>query len=311
MLKLKFGNAISVEETDARPDIRLYATRPGNPIAIWNMGYTVVFKESFELQDFPFDSQDLQIVLRQDDSRTWNNFDLTVSTVQFNVNALELAEWRMVEPLLKRSSAVEPHLESTAIMRVRRLPKFYISNIITLMGMLSLLGFTVFALPAKDLSDRVNIILTLLLTAVAFKFVIADAIPKIGYNTLLDEFVLSQLLFLFLTVVVCMISNVWIRVTAANRTDLLEKTQGFEGPAPALTSLAIFLLLNGGWALRVHYVFKSRVRSSEHAGAAAIDKVDGRDWYAFGFCNPDFMPAPKLWPAATSEQTGTIETILA
>jgi hypothetical protein len=35
-----------------------------------------------------------------------------------------------------------------------------------------------------------SIILTLLLTAVAFKFVIADSLPKLGFNTFLDNFIL-------------------------------------------------------------------------------------------------------------------------
>lgn len=44
---------------------------------------------------------------------------------------------------------------------------------------LSFLAFVVFALPDDALGERVNLVLTLLLTAVAFKFAIADVIPKV------------------------------------------------------------------------------------------------------------------------------------
>ena len=45
--------------------------------------------------------------------------------------------------------------------------------------MLSILAFIAFALPADALGERVNLVLTLLLTCVAFKFAIADVIPKV------------------------------------------------------------------------------------------------------------------------------------
>jgi len=48
-----------------------------------------------------------------------------------------------------------------------------------LVAMVSIHRFTAFALPEDNLADRINIVLTLLLTVVAFKFVVADSIPKV------------------------------------------------------------------------------------------------------------------------------------
>lgn|ERR1712217_227153 len=50
------------------------------------------------------------------------------------------------------------------------------------------IAFTTLALPpdADNLGDRSSVTLTLLLTAVAYKYVIADQLPKIPYNTKLD-----------------------------------------------------------------------------------------------------------------------------
>ena len=67
---------------------------------------------------------------------------------------------------------------------------------------LSILSLTV---GTDDLNDRINVILTLLLTAVAFKFVIADAIPKVGYSTLIDDFVLYNMAFLFGQLFLCIV----------------------------------------------------------------------------------------------------------
>jgi len=73
------------------------------------------------------------------------------------------------------------------------------------MFFLSCAGFVVYALDTDSLNDRVNVILTLLLTAVAFKLVIADSIPKVGYSTLIDDFVLYNMAFLFAQIIFCVV----------------------------------------------------------------------------------------------------------
>ena len=97
------------------------------------------------------------------------------------------------------------------------------------MLMLSLLGFSAFSLPRGDLSDRLNIVLTLLLTTTAFKFVVSDTIPKVGYNTHLDVFILLNMAFLFSIACVCVAQDM--------------------GAVSALGVL--FCAVNVGWGVRV------------------------------------------------------------
>ena len=100
--------------------------------------------------------------------------------MQFHRDALQLAEWAVHEPMVERSGqSIIVHKASTVTLRVSRLPLYYLYNIVGVMLMLSVLGFTAFSLPRRDLSDRLNIVLTLLLTTVAFKFVVTDMIPKV------------------------------------------------------------------------------------------------------------------------------------
>ena len=53
-------------------------------------------------------------------------------------------------------------------------------------GLLSALGLISFLTPTTDLSDRSDMIFSLMLTMTAFKFVISDSLPKVPYFTLLD-----------------------------------------------------------------------------------------------------------------------------
>jgi hypothetical protein len=65
---------------------------------------------------------------------------------------------------------------------------------------MTLLSFSI--LP-DDIAGRLGFNMTILLTAVAFKFVIADSMPKVAYFTFLDQYILLNYCLLFL----CMIEN--------------------------------------------------------------------------------------------------------
>ena len=50
--------------------------------------------------------------------------------------------------------------------------------------------------PREDVADRLSVSLTLILTAVAYKYVIIEMLPKISYMTLLDQYIAWCSLFL-------------------------------------------------------------------------------------------------------------------
>ena len=67
-----------------------------------------------------------------------------------------------------------------------RKPGYYLWNVFLPTLLLSLMALSVFVVSSGDTSDRLGVILTLVLTSVAFKFVVAQSLPKIPYNTVLD-----------------------------------------------------------------------------------------------------------------------------
>eukprot|EP00959_Pyramimonas_sp_CCMP1952_P100175 2094983-Pyramimonas_sp.AAC.1 len=50
-----------------------------------------------------------------------------------------------------------------------------------LMGLLSTAAIGAYSVDKEEVADRSSIVLTLLLTVVAFKFVIADSLPKVPH----------------------------------------------------------------------------------------------------------------------------------
>jgi hypothetical protein len=287
MPTLKFGNAYEIENHDDIPSVRIYGQGKfvEKPLILWNKGYLLTLKENFELRDFPFDLQELQVELRQDDSRTWDQFDLTIMSVQFHKNALQLAEWTLVEPIVKKVDSTV----STAILRVSRRPQYYLLNIVVIMDMLSVLGLTVFALPNDDLASRQAHILTLILTAVAFKFVISDSMPKIGYNTLLDDFVLGNFFFLFMTALLATGANFLIYESG------VETVMGIStNRAAGWSSLILLVVVNAVWFFRVRAARWSQAHGFDHYARPMIAQPPERNWYCCIHANPAFMPQPRV-----------------
>ena len=279
--RVVFFNAISVEKLDECPGYRAYSGDRGRAL-LWNAGYMLELKEHFELSQFPFDTHGLQIELRQDNSACWDQYDLTVACVQFHRNALQLAEWAHHEPVVDRApQQMIAHKASTIKLQVARLPLFYLYNVIGVMLMISLLGFAVFALPADALADRINTVLTLLLTTIAFKFVVADTIPKIGYNTHLDSFVLLNMGFLFITGIIG-ISGGWV-------TDVRIDICGADLHVIPMIPV-IFIGINGGWVVSV-------IRGVHRTGAAFTARRlwpdPNRNWYSLQFATPAWLPMPR------------------
>ena len=169
-------------------------SKKGALSVMWTRDYDFVCKEVFELQTFPYDYQDLSIDLNIEGTLP---FDFQVNDIRFFRQSLQTAEWDVLEPnvLWLRPTASQIHL------RVRRQSWYYIQNVVFMMAMFTYLGLITFAADITDLGTRTSNLFTLILTAVAFKFILASSLPKISYNTLLDYYVLICMVTLALMLV--------------------------------------------------------------------------------------------------------------
>ena len=166
------------------------------------------FKTLFSLHNFPFDFQTLKIEI----SSKWSNaavvFDRTpnIPCVLSNENFLGKEEWDLLDHVLTKDSTSSEDSSKVSIMsyssysfefHIRRKYSYFLTNIVFMMFLISLLSFTTFFLSPDALGDRLGVILTLLLTAVTFKFVVSQSLPPVSYLTVLDWYVLSSVIFVF------------------------------------------------------------------------------------------------------------------
>ena len=65
---------------------------------------------------------------------------------------------------------------------IERIPNYYLYNVVLVLFAIVLTTPVVIGIPPEDLADRLSVTLTLILTAVAFKFVVADWTPRVRWH---------------------------------------------------------------------------------------------------------------------------------
>eukprot|EP00931_Biecheleriopsis_adriatica_P004796 TRINITY_DN106414_c0_g1_i1.p1 TRINITY_DN106414_c0_g1~~TRINITY_DN106414_c0_g1_i1.p1 ORF type:complete len:450 (+),score=32.89 TRINITY_DN106414_c0_g1_i1:42-1391(+) len=187
------------------------------PVVCYRLRASGVFRERFELKNFPFDAQDLQMqivsvhqcgggstqvelvkneteeyvcVVPGDDGDRFTLYDeymMSTEIRQVRKNTLpQHSTTKRIYPLLVLS------------MKVTRRPGFYIWQVYLPMFMLVVLTFPVLLLPISDLSGRLSSFFTLMLAAVAYKNWIGDNLPRCSYLTELDIYVLGSISIMFM-----------------------------------------------------------------------------------------------------------------
>mmetsp|Transcript_47281 Transcript_47281/g.110579 ORF Transcript_47281/g.110579 Transcript_47281/m.110579 type:complete len:359 (-) Transcript_47281:53-1129(-) len=166
------------------------------------------FSESLELENFPFDNQELSVTIRVGmpcrAGKPQIRFrDSGQSRVVLNVFNL-VNTWMPPDKVVVKTGFTDPsknfqgHVFPTAKISVnlQRIPWFYVSNIVVPMATIVLMSACSLSIDPNDVAGRLSASLTLVLTAVAYKYIVAQMVPNIGYNTWLDWYVLMCWAFL-------------------------------------------------------------------------------------------------------------------
>jgi hypothetical protein len=107
------------------------------------------------------------------------------------------------------SGRTYPRLEISSL--VRRKTGYWALNILLPMFFITCISFTFLSIPAQDISGRSSVVLTTLLTTVAFKFIIADKLPNISYLSLIDFYLLFCIIGQAIMVMIIVINGVLMK----------------------------------------------------------------------------------------------------
>ena len=207
---IQFQGAIEISEPEMCP--RIHDLEEG--IAKLTARFQGTFSLSLNLQHFPFDVHTLNLHLK---ARKWGGVNAdsrTVRLVNFSTDmkgsanrkhkmshhaASAVPEFDVILPADAGLEGVGKNGTEymVRLLAVRR-SQSVMTNVGIFITMIQCLSFTAFWLdPKEDLADRLGVVLTLLLTVVAFKLMVKEDLPAVPYMTDMDKYILAATFMLF------------------------------------------------------------------------------------------------------------------
>jgi len=219
------------------------------------------FLKNMDLQNFPFDVQVLDVWLRfplpEDRCRVAPEamaatgvdagssvfFRPSVMLLDWNVHVSKVScEYVSMEKLGKEQA---PKPQFVVNISVSRAWWHHVLHVVIVIAGLTTCNFAAFFVPHDDVSGRCKIILTLLLTVVATKFLLKESLPALPFTTPLDEYTYAAMFFFLLALV---------------ETTFVSTLKGDKGKesdvAYCYTWLALWASFNLAWSARVLHIVR-------------------------------------------------------
>jgi len=107
-----------------------------------------------------------------------------------------LQEWECFDPCVTCFYQAETKMPMFQIhLRVKRFSEYYWQTIMLPIMVMTLASWGTFCANVTLMNDRLTIILTLITITTAFKLISIGNLPKVNYQTMLDDYLLYNLLF--------------------------------------------------------------------------------------------------------------------
>jgi len=158
--------------------------------------FTIGFDGSFEMETnahmFPYDEQGFTF--------HFNDESIMVKEIYANLAPALRGIW------YSPNRKINPANNVISIMS-RRKVLYYTTNIFFPLFVIILFGFTIFYLSVNELSDRLGILITVLLTITAFKFVMNSLLSRTSKLTIIDYYVYVCYMVILSIVIECLCAS--------------------------------------------------------------------------------------------------------
>merc|ERR1712228_910646 len=160
--------------------------------------FNMKFTEELEIESFPFDVQDLSVVLKEkynarDIVHTAPNDNVFTTYIKFDKTWDSMTDWDIlgidasVITIPYQSHYVGQSYELVVLrVQVARKWKGIVYRLIMWLLFLGIMSWSTFGVDSENIGERLSYAVTMALTVVAFQFIISDNLPQVSYMTLLD-----------------------------------------------------------------------------------------------------------------------------
>ncbi|KAL4155163.1 hypothetical protein PRNP1_007276 [Phytophthora ramorum] len=224
-----------------------------------------VFSEEMTLRSFPVDQQKLTFAFS---TGTGVRKSLRITPAAVDAGSFAIGNYKLgnVFDVVHHDKVFVGEIDAEGDkkgirfeMMLERRPGYYVTNVAIPAAIITYLCFISYA-PLSDGSlmdtgDRVQIVLTLLLTAVTFKSEVASLTPQISYFTTLDKYVFFCFVIACLVAIENALFPTFVSLFPSRETWQEEGLLGI--------SIGVFTLVNVVWAVRLIAHVNTRRRTSE------------------------------------------------
>jgi hypothetical protein len=182
----------------------------------------VVYRQRFsgelavdlDLQDFPFDSQQLPITIisyqySPDEVRFSTNAIFAVNDEGFSIEGwtFKLLETKFGEFSVPAVGVIRPQM--TFILEAQRNAQYYLLTMFLPMSLIVFMSWTAFWIQPNVVPPRIAISTASIFSLIAFGFSIRLSLPRVSYVTRADLFVIGCTLLVFLALGAAVIGSRW------------------------------------------------------------------------------------------------------
>lgn len=196
----------------------------------------VTLDQSLDHRGFPFDRQCLEFQISASTPEDVPSPRVELEASPRAVPSSETVEWSFRQGALAHFSSL--HNAVRVVAGLERNPAHYVWNLASVLTAITAMASFAFWVDADDLSGRLGLNFTLVLTAVAFKYSVATHLPRIPYLTAMDKLVLGS----FAALALCGLEHTVAASLAKNSPALATKLDN------------AFLVIAGGLWLLSHCV---------------------------------------------------------
>lgn len=166
--------------------------------------YTGSFSIPMNLRDFPLDSQEFFVWLVSP-QRLGANVTLVPLRDQatLRVQQLSISDWKVGDASLDEApfqaapgAPVNPGIKLT--MPATRLVTYYTIQVLIPLIAIVMMAYAVFWIAPTVVPTRVGVVVTTMLTLIAYRFMLANHVPRLPYLTRLDWFMLGATVLVIL-----------------------------------------------------------------------------------------------------------------
>lgn len=211
------------------------------------------FRTSFDLRAFPFDTQELTLVLESEFNANKVSFDIDAAyrqlqaVVPLEINTEDfrgrlIPEWEITDI---RHRVEDQHLFNIDYslfvkeIEVRRKAGYYVVKIFLPMMFLFALCWSVFWMQPSEIQAKTNVTIVAFLSLIAYHLSLSNELPRVNYLTFIDAFIFLSYLFTGSATFFCILLH---NLHESMNTDRIVYYVRFLGPVLYLAGIALITL---------------------------------------------------------------------